>query len=49
VAKRGVEVPKSLWGIFYEEINRARDDGIWPEMIYNMGFEEKNIPFDCSK
>ena len=44
VAKNGVEVPKGLWGIFYEEINRAGDGGLWPEMIYNMGFEEKNIP-----
>jgi len=48
VAKKGVEVPKSLWNIFYEEINRA-GGGIWPEMIYNMDFEEKNIPSDCSK
>ncbi|MGA2407781.1 MAG: alpha-L-arabinofuranosidase C-terminal domain-containing protein [Bacteroidales bacterium] len=44
VAKNGIEVPKGLWGIFYEEINRAGDGGLWPEMIYNMGFEEKNIP-----
>lgn len=44
LAKEGVEVPKGLWGIFYEEINRAGDGGLWPEMIYNMGFEEKNIP-----
>jgi alpha-L-arabinofuranosidase len=44
----GVEVPQDLWGIFYEEINRAGDGGLWPEMIYNMGFEEKNIPADCT-
>jgi alpha-L-arabinofuranosidase len=44
VAKNGIEVPKGLWGIFYEEINRAGDGGLWPEMIYNMGFEEKDIP-----
>jgi alpha-L-arabinofuranosidase len=48
LAKNGVEVPKGLWGIFYEEINRAGDGGIWPEMIYNMGFEEKDIPSTCS-
>lgn len=44
LAQKGVDVPKGLWGIFYEEINRAGDGGLWPEMIYNMGFEEKNIP-----
>src|SRR5690606_16027365 len=44
LAQKGVEVPKGLWGIFYEEINRAGDGGLWPEMIYDMGFEEKNIP-----
>lgn len=48
LTKNGVEVPKGLWGIFYEEINRAGDGGIWPEMIYNMGFEEKNIPSSCT-
>ncbi len=44
VSKPGIEVPKGLWGVFYEEINRAGDGGLVPEMIYNMGFEEKNIP-----
>lgn len=44
VARQGVEIPEGLWGIFYEEINRAGDGGLFPEMIYNMGFEEKNIP-----
>ena len=48
VAKNGVDVPNGLWGIFYEEINRAGDGGLWPEMIYNMGFEEKDIPPTCS-
>lgn len=44
MAKEGAEIPKGLWGIFYEEISRAGDGGLYPEMIYNMGFEEKNIP-----
>ena len=45
---RPVDVPQDLWGIFFEEINHAGDGGIWPEMIYNMGFEEKDIPEDCT-
>ncbi|MBR4568192.1 MAG: carbohydrate binding domain-containing protein [Bacteroidales bacterium] len=45
---RPVNVPQDLWGIFFEEINHAGDGGIWPEMIYNMGFEEKDIPTDCT-
>jgi alpha-L-arabinofuranosidase len=44
VSKPGIEVPEGLWGVFYEEINRAGDGGLVPEMVYNMGFEEKNIP-----
>jgi alpha-L-arabinofuranosidase len=48
LASNGIEVPKDLWGIFYEEINRAGDGGLWPEMIYNMGFEEKVLPSTCT-
>ncbi len=48
LAKNGVTVPQGLWGIFYEEINRAGDGGLWPEKIYNMGFEEKSIPPTCT-
>lgn len=44
VSKEGIEVSKTLWGIFYEEISRAGDGGLYPEMIYNRGFEEKNFP-----
>ena len=41
------EFPQDLWGIFIEEISRSGDGGLWPEMIYNMGFEEKDVPDDC--
>jgi alpha-L-arabinofuranosidase len=44
LAKEGIAISPDLWGIFYEEINRAGDGGLYPEMIYNRGFEEKNIP-----
>jgi len=42
------EYPEDLWGIFIEEISRSGDGGLWPEMIYNMGFEEKDVPDDCT-
>ena len=38
-AKSGHEVPKSLWGIFFEDINWAADGGINPEMLANGGFD----------
>ena len=41
------DYPEDLWGIFIEEISRSGDGGLWPEMIYNMGFEEKDVPDDC--
>ena len=41
------DFPQDLWGIFIEEISRSGDGGLWPEMIYNMGFEEKDVPDDC--
>ncbi|MCV9387365.1 alpha-L-arabinofuranosidase C-terminal domain-containing protein [Reichenbachiella ulvae] len=44
LAQEGNEISEDLWGIFYEEINRSGDGGLYPEMIYNRAFEEKNIP-----
>ncbi len=35
----GHEVPKSLWGIFFEDINWAADGGIYPEQLMNAGFD----------
>ena len=35
----GHEVPKSLWGIFFEDINWAADGGLSVEMLANGGFD----------
>ena len=35
----GHPVPKSLWGIFFEDINWAADGGLNPEMLANGGFD----------
>ncbi|HEY0868120.1 MAG TPA: alpha-L-arabinofuranosidase C-terminal domain-containing protein [Fimbriimonas sp.] len=34
-----VKVSPTLYGIFFEEINRAGDGGIYPELLMNRGFE----------
>lgn len=38
-ADSGHEVPASLWGIFFEDINWAADGGLNPEMLANPGFD----------
>ena len=37
--KDGPAVPKTLYGIFYEDINYAADGGIYPELVANRGFD----------
>jgi len=33
------EIPKTLYGIFFEDINFAADGGLYPELISNRGFD----------
>jgi len=35
----GHAIPKTLYGIFFEDINYAADGGIYPELIANRGFD----------
>lgn len=44
MAKQGAEIPKSLYGIFFEEITHSGDGGLYAEMIMNRGFEDGNLP-----
>lgn len=37
--KAALEVPKTLYGIFFEDINWAADGGIYAEMVANRGFD----------
>ena len=37
--KSALEVPKTLYGIFFEDINWAADGGIYAEMVANRGFD----------
>lgn len=36
-----------LYGLFFEDINRAADGGLYPEMIRNRAFEDSLVPEDC--
>ena len=47
-AEKKFPVSKNLYGIFFEDINRAGDGGLYPEMIRNRSFED-SIPPASSK
>ena len=40
-------VTESLYGLFFEDINRSGDGGLYPEMLRNRTFEDSLIPQDC--
>ena len=42
----GVKISPMLYGIFFEEINRAGEGGIYAEMIQNRSFEDDRGPND---
>jgi alpha-L-arabinofuranosidase len=44
LTQKGAEVPASMYGVFFEEINHAGDGGLYAEMVQNRSFEEKDIP-----
>lgn len=40
-------VSRTLYGLFFEEINRAGDGGLYAELICNRSFEDTMIPERC--
>lgn len=48
VARQKAEIAPTMYGIFFEDINRSADGGIYAELIFNRGFEEKNLPSGCT-
>lgn len=48
LSKRGVQIPSSLYGVFFEEITGSGDGGLYAEMIRNRGFEEGVLPSGCT-
>lgn len=41
-------VAEDLYGLFFEDINRAGDGGIYPEMLRNRSFEDSLLPAGCT-
>jgi len=41
-------VTETLYGLFFEDINRSGDSGLYPEMIRNRTFEDSLIPDECT-
>ena len=48
IKDKKIPVTSHLYGIFLEDINRAVDGGLYPEMIRNRTFEDSLLPDDCS-
>src|SRR3954466_6912661 len=44
VDQPGHEIPPTLWGIFFEDINLSADGGIYPELVRNRSFEDSEQP-----
>lgn len=44
VAQPGHDIPQTLWGVFFEDINLSADGGIYPELIKNRSFEDSDKP-----
>lgn len=47
-ANKKFPVAGDLYGLFFEDINRAGDSGLYPEMIRNRSFEDSFIPEGCT-
>ncbi|MGC3958994.1 MAG: alpha-L-arabinofuranosidase C-terminal domain-containing protein [Verrucomicrobiota bacterium] len=40
--KPGHQIPPTLWGVFFEDINLSADGGIYPEQVRNRSFEDSD-------
>ncbi len=45
--KRRFKTSPDLHGIFFEDINRVGDGGLYPEMLRNRSFEDSIVPKGC--
>lgn len=50
VKSRQVRFPvaEDLYGLFYEDINRSGDSGLYPELLRNRSFEDSLTPEECT-
>ncbi len=44
VAKKRADISPSFVGVFFEEINRAGDGGLYAELVQNRSFEDNALP-----
>lgn len=47
--KRRFPTAPHLYGLFFEDINRAGDGGLYPEMLRNRAFDDSLIPSDLKE
>lgn len=45
---RGIETADSLYGLFFEDINRSGDGGLYPELLRNRSFDDGIYPDDLT-
>ena len=45
--KKRCQTSRDLYGIFFEDINRVGDGGLYPEMLRNRSFEDSLVPEGC--
>ena len=46
-ARKLTDVSNSLYGLFFEDINRAGDGGLYAELLRNRAFDDGIIPEGC--
>src|SRR5829696_4768948 len=46
-SRPGPRVPRTLYGVFLEEISHAVEGGLYGELVQNRGFEDANLPPAC--
>ena len=46
--QRRFPVAPNLYGLFYEDINRGGDNGMYPELLRNRAFEDSLPPEGCT-
>ncbi len=45
--KRRFPIAQDLYGLFFEDINRSGDSGLYPEQLRNRSFEDSVVPERC--
>ncbi len=43
VKSHGADITKTMYGVFFEEINHAGDGGLYAELVQNLSFEEATM------